>query len=157
MKYLSIIGLAAACAAAGAPALAQSAPPPNPAMRQQFRQMRAQMDTIRTTERSAILGALTPAHKALLASVVGQLATSVSPDVDAAATQLDHALSPGEKTAIVSAAQNARSRQRSLMTPNAGNWHGARPTQRTPDAGRILLQLATVHPEMRMRAPNSLR
>lgn len=148
MKYLPVLGMAAALIAAGAPAMAQTAPStPDPAMRAQFQQMRTQMEQIRTTERSAILNALTPAHKALLASVAGQLATSVTPDYDDAVTQLDNALSPGEKTAILNAAQSARTQMRSLMqNVRAAERPGMR---RTPDAGRILLGLASSRPEMR--------
>lgn len=161
MSYFRVLGLAAALAAATVPALAQNAPPtPNPAMRQQFQQIRTQMREIRSAERAQILGVLTPAHKTLLANVVGRLATSVNPDYEAAARQLDSALSSSERQTIVNAAQNARTKQRSLMQsmreqsgmgpgpfghgPEGGEQHA----KRTPDAGRILLGLAMPGPGM---------
>lgn len=158
MKYLTPLILAGAIVAGGSVAFAQSAPAPHPtpnaAMRAQFRQMRTQMRQIHTTERSQILGALTPAHRALLASVAGQLATSTNPDFKGAANRLDAALSSGEKQAILTAAQNARNQQRSLMqqvrarfSPPPGaprpprNFAGRR-THHAPDPGMLLLRLS---------------
>lgn len=154
MKKFAIIGIFAALAATAAPTLAQNAPPtPNPAMRQQFQQIHSRMQQIRTAERSQILGALTPANRSLLATVAGQLATSVTPDYKGAASRLDAALSAGEKQAIINAAQSARTQMHSMMQsmraqmpaqpnrpapPEMGEHHA----QRTPDAGRILLGLA---------------
>ena len=129
--------MVAALAATAVPSFAQTArPTPNPAMRAQFQQMRTQMRQIHTTERSQILGALTPAHRSLLASIAGQIATLVlTPDFKGAASRLDPALSSGEKQAILNAAQNARTKQRSLMSsvhPNMlvepGRMRIARPT-----------------------------
>jgi hypothetical protein len=161
MSYFRVLGLAAAMAATTVPALAQNAPPtPNPAMRQQFQQMRSQMREIRSAERAQILGALTSAHKTLLANVVGRLATSANPDFEGAARQLDSALSANEKQTIVNAAQNARAKQRSLMQSmreqsgmGPGPWRhgpesGAQRPKRAPDAGRILLGLAIPGPGM---------
>lgn len=158
MKYLTPILLAAAVAAGGTAAIAQTAPSqhptPSPAIRAQFKEMRTQMRQIHTTERSQILGALTPAHRALLASVAGQLATTTNPDYKAAANRLDSALSSGEKQAILNAAQNARSKQRSLMQqvraqfsppPGAARHErgmGQHRQHRAPDAGMLLLHLA---------------
>src|SRR5579864_3032140 len=116
MKHVALLGLLFLLAAPNVPVLAQNAPPtPNPAMRAQFQQLRTQMRQIRTSERSQMLGALTPANRALLANLAGQLATSVNPDYRAAASRLDGALSAGEKQAVLNAAQTARSSARSLM------------------------------------------
>lgn len=165
MKYLPAFALSALVAAASAPAVAQTPPPrptPNPAMRQQFQQMRSQMEQIRQTERSQILNALTPAHKSLLATTAGELATSVNPDYRAAANRLDAALSAGEKQQIVNAAQNARTQMRSAMESMRANMpappEGGGPQReggmmrggsgRTPTAGEILLRLSTPGPGM---------
>ena len=173
MKRLSSLALAAAVVASGAPALAQTAPPfqtPSPAMRQQFQQVRTQIQQIHQTERTQILNALTPAHKNLLATTVGQLATSVNPDFRAAANRLDSALSAGEKQAIVSASQTARTQMRSAMEtlrskmpappegagpPREGGM--SRETQRTPDPGMILLRLAMPGPGMGMMGRPPMR
>jgi len=50
--------------------------------------------------RIAMLGALTQPHRELLARVVGELAIAPEPDIDAAATQLDAALTPAEVQTI---------------------------------------------------------
>ncbi len=56
-----------------------------------------------------MLAALTPAHRELLAKVVGELAISPDPNFDAAAARLDAALSPAEVQALgrVEAAKRA--------------------------------------------------
>lgn len=72
------------------------------AMDQVMEQSRAQMDALHSQARLSILGALTPAHRALLAQVVGSLATAPNPDESAAIRQLDAALSPGEARTILS-------------------------------------------------------
>src|SRR5690242_2442605 len=69
MKYVTTAAMLLALGAT-APVLAQNASPtPNPAMRQEFRQVHQQMRQIHTQARSEILGALTSAHKSLLATV----------------------------------------------------------------------------------------
>lgn len=168
MKNFAIIGLLAALTATAAPSLAQGvAPTPNAAMRQQFQAMHARMQQIRSTERSQILGALTPAHRALFANIAGQLATSATPDYKGAAGRLDAALSAGEKQAIVNAAQSAREQRRTLMQSMRSQMPSQmnRPpmpdrmqhAKRTPDAGRILLGLTGgregMHADMHMGRP----
>lgn len=152
MKKFAVIGLLAALAATTVPTLAQGVPPtPNPAMRAQFQAMHSRMRQIHTAERSQILNALTPAHRSLLASIAGQLATSATPDYKGAVARLDSTLSSSEKQNIINAAQSARTQRRSLMQslrsqmPNAPENERRREfrhhTPRTPDAGRILLGL----------------
>lgn len=165
MKNLLAIALFGAMAVTAVPTLAQNAPPtPNPAMRQQFQQMRDQMKQIRTTERSQILSALSAQHKQLLASLIGRMAITVNPDVEGTVRQLNAALSSTEKQAVIGAAENARTKERSLFEsmrsqfPNApGREHGPggpggpgreNRAPRTPDAGRILLRLAVPGPGM---------
>lgn len=95
------LALLPAFAAAQTPA---AAPAPSPAplaaemsagMAFMSKVMAAQMQA-----RTAMLAALTPAHRDLLAQVVGQLAVASDPNVDAAASRLDAALSPDEVSAI---------------------------------------------------------
>jgi hypothetical protein len=83
--------------------------------RHDLRANREQVRKIMFRTRSQILGALTPEHRALLARVVGQLAIAPNPDPEAAAKQLDAALSPGESTAVVAAAESAHQQMRDLM------------------------------------------
>jgi|GEM_PF-2920064 len=78
--------------------------------------------------RAGMLAALTPAHRMLLAKVVGELAVAPDPNFDAAAAQIDGSLSPGEAQAIRSIeaeklsqtlfdASQMRSNLQSSMTP----------------------------------------
>lgn len=150
--------------AAPAIAGAQQAPgSPNPAMRQQMRTDRQQMMKLHQQFRAQVLGALTPAHKQLYASVVGSLAIAASPDPRAAAKQLDAALSASEKTAILNAGKQFMTAMKSMreqMMPNhpwpkasGSPWpHRGRGGHKahTPDAGAILLGMAGGHGGMMM-------
>lgn len=144
MKQLATIAFAAALAAMPVASFAQAAPGA-PNIRRDFEQLHTQMQQIHSTERAQILAALTPAHKALVANVIGQLAISPTPDYDAAAKRLDAALSGAERQSILNAAQSARSRSMALMQ-NVGpdRMYGAPEikTEQQPDAGHILLGLA---------------
>ena len=109
--------------------------------------------------RKQVLAALTPAHKQLLATLVGQLAIADTPNVKAAAAQLDAALGASEKQAILAAhsqmaaqmkAQRAQMMQSwqsahpgasprpMMMNHSQGDMHDKMPT----DPGMILLMLA---------------
>jgi len=78
-------------------------------------QTHQQLDQLHASARARILGVLTPAHRALLSQVAGALATSVNPDRDAAARQLDAALSPPEAQAVLSAHATAKQQMDALM------------------------------------------
>lgn len=142
MKKLVTIAFAAALAAMPVASFAQAGPAPN--IRHDFEQLHTQMQQIHSTERAQILATLTPAHKALVASVIGQLAISPNPDYDAAAKRLDAALSGAERQGILNAAQNARTRSMALMQSiNPDRMGGPQMrTEQQPDAGHILLGLA---------------
>jgi hypothetical protein len=62
-----------------------------------------QMFQYREQARTEIVDALSPAHRQLLASVVGQLTVAPNPQVVAAAKQLDAALTSKEKQTILAA------------------------------------------------------
>jgi hypothetical protein len=143
---------------------AQQAPgSPDPTMRQQMHADMQQMMKLHQQFRAQVLGALTPAHKQLYASVVGGLAIAASPDPRAAAKQLDAALSPGETTAILNANKQFMASMKSLHAqmmanhpwpkPSGSPWpkrsHGPH-TRPAPDAGRILLGMAGSHGGMMM-------
>ncbi|MGP6188776.1 MAG: hypothetical protein ACLPSH_01630 [Vulcanimicrobiaceae bacterium] len=179
MKYaLGLLSLAFLLPPAAALADDTQPPPPPPgasapagdqhAFFNRMREDHAQIAKIMLQARSQMLGALTPEHRALLAKVVGQLAVSTNPDPEAAARQLDAALSPSEGKAVLAAEENAHTQMRSLM--QGAREHGARPggnmgpgrggpggpggpppdgkrhEHRTPDAGRILLRMASFAP-----------
>ena len=113
--------------------------------------------------RTQILGALTPANKTLLGSVVSQLAVAPQPDPRAAASQLDAALSQNEKQSILTAAASLHDGEKALrdqmraqmasvmpaMPPRParsgggpGDRQGREHEAHTPDAGFILLMTA---------------
>ncbi len=182
MRFSVFITAAALAAAMAAQAIAQEPPlgppgTPNPQMRQQMESMHKQMEQIHTQERSQVLGALTPAHKQLLATIAGQLATSTTPDYRGAAQQLDAALTSSEKQTILTASQSAREKMRAQMETmrkqmqqmgGAPGGRGGPPmmmqagggpegAQRIPTAGSILLRVAMsggmeMHVQASMRA-----
>lgn len=90
-----------------------------PAQQQQIHQImdqtHQQMQQLMSQSRSRVLGSITPAHRQLLAQVVGNLAVAPNPDWDAAAKQLNAALSPGEAQAVLSTHQAAMQQMMSLM------------------------------------------
>ena len=154
MKRLALIGLAAA--AIPGVALAQAAPPnaPSPPDRAAMRAMHDKMAAIHRDGRAKMLAALSPEHRTMLATVVGDLATSPSPDVAAAAQRIDAALSPSESKAVLAAADDMRSQMRAAMTSMRGDDSGgpgrfgpggmmaAEGARRAQDAGVVLLHAA---------------
>jgi uncharacterized membrane protein YdfJ with MMPL/SSD domain len=146
---------------------AQAGPPqggPPPAVRAQFAQMHEKMDALHTQSRTEILSALTPAHKAAVANIIGQLAVAPNPNPEAAAHQLDALLSSGERSSILRIHESMRTQMRSLMEsmhsqmqqamqqsgapagPPRGMHEGFGGGQHAaPDAGHILLMLGAFH------------
>lgn len=164
-----LLALFALLALVPAFAFAQAQPPPGPggtpwprpdfgAMRQNMQQM----ETLHKQFRAKILGSLTPAHRNLLASIAGELAVSTNPDPKGAIQKLDAALSSGEKQAILNAAQSFMSQQRTMREQAIAKMRAANPnmpsprprpsgmerTRHTPDAGALLLMVATGGPGM---------
>jgi hypothetical protein len=179
MKTFVLVSTLAFVFVMGAPVLAQEPPPgppqtPNAQMRQQFEANRKQMEQIHSQERAAVLGALTPAHKQLLATIAGQLATSTTPDYRGAEQRLDAALSSSEKQAILNASQTARDKmhaemqtmrqQMSQMAPPGApgrppmtEMHGGPDEmQHAPTAGGILLRVALSGGGMEMHVHGSM-
>jgi hypothetical protein len=118
--------------------------------------MRADMDQMRKLHdqfRAQTLGALSPEHRRLLASIAGSLAVAEHPDYRAAAQQLDAALSPSEKSAILAASKQMRDQMKQMRAsmPHApqdkrptGQWAKKR-EHHEPTAGGILLGVAGGH------------
>jgi basic membrane lipoprotein Med (substrate-binding protein (PBP1-ABC) superfamily) len=133
-------------------ASAQQAPPspPTQAQREQMHATFEKMRTLHDQFRTNVLGALSPAHRQLLAQVAGNLAIAEKPDYRAAAQKLDAALSPSERNAIMSADQQMRSQMKSIMAnmpkPQWAHGNGAPPhrmgQRHQPTAGGILLGIA---------------
>lgn len=111
-----------------------------PAQQQQVHQImdqtHQQMDQLMTQTRERILGSITPAHRQLLAQIVGNLAISPNPDPDAAAKQLNAALSPSESQAVLSTHEAAMKQMMSLMQSTHQRLESIVGTQHTgPQAG----------------------
>lgn len=145
--------------AQGAPPMPPSpsgAPWPRPDF-QMLRQNMQQQQAMHKQFRAKVLGLLTPAHRNQLASVVGQLAISASPDPQGAIKKIDAFLSSGEKQAILSAAQTFRTQQRARMQAMMAKFRAANPSFPSPrpmrsgepkerhatDAGELLFMLVT--------------
>ncbi len=149
MKFHTL-ALIAALAAAPLSALAQQAPPSGgpmggPGMDRPSMQQMQQMRQLHAQARAKILAALTPAHKALVAKIVGDLAVANEPNEAAAIEQLDAALSPAEKTAILNAHDEIIKQMHAAMGGRGGHmehptWHG----KNSSDPGAIVLMMS--HP-----------
>lgn len=128
-------------------------PPPgmSPDMASRMQQVHKQMERIHRSARTQVLAALTPAHRALLASIVGQLAIAAHPDEKAAAARLDAALSPGERGAVQRIHDSTRTQMRDVMRQMAQHRpQGApapqfreMPQHRTPSAGQFVLEITS--------------
>jgi hypothetical protein len=120
------------------------APWPHPDF-QMIRQTMQQQEAMHKQFRAKVLGALTPAHRNQLASVIGQLAISASPDPQGAIKKIDAFLSSGEKQAILNAGQSFRAQQRAKFNfPSPRPMRSGESKERhTPDAGALLFMLAT--------------
>ena len=109
--------------------------------------------------RSEILSTLSPAHRQLLANVVGSLAIAQTPDFEAAARQLDSSLSAGERSRILSIHQNFVAQSKALRESMRARFESQNPGEergegdrngakmhaggkRVADAGHILLGMA---------------
>ncbi len=97
--------------------------------------------------RTQILSTLTPAHKALLAEIAGQLATAANPDYTGAAKRLDAALSASEKQHILAIGKNIHAKMETMM-PRAQHPHGSMmehgdmDSHMMSDAGALLLMVS---------------
>ena len=139
-------------------AQAQSAPPSMPMRHPDIarRQIFEQMEKIHRAERTQVLAALSPAHRQLLASIVGEMAIAENPDHKAAAARLDAALSPSEKNAVLAAHNAAMTQMHDAMhammmqmpKPQGSarphpTWSGGE--RHTPTAGELALMVAMGH------------
>jgi hypothetical protein len=135
--------------------------PANPAAVQAMQQAHAKMEQLHSQARIAMLNTLSPAQRATLAQVVGQLAVAPSPDQAAAAKQIDASLTQAQARNILSISASLHQQAHQLMQsvhqqmmsamPSGGAAHsqsgmnGVHPgnEQGESDAGMILLKMAT--------------
>ena len=79
-----------------------------------LRQLRVQFQQSRLQARTRLLAALTPAHRAAVANIVGQLALTLNPNPRAGAQALDTVLTPAEKQSILSIVAAERANTQTL-------------------------------------------
>jgi hypothetical protein len=155
MKKIALLSLSLLMAPAMASAQSAETGPPTaetgpPAPSAAMIRMHEQLEQAHLQVRSQILGALTAAHRTLLANVVGGLAISPSPNIEAAAKELDAALSPQESRAILDAEASLHAQMRAAMqaleasgdAPKHGPPLNESRPRRTPDAGFTLIRTA---------------
>ncbi|HXW50641.1 MAG TPA: hypothetical protein VEJ41_01520 [Candidatus Acidoferrales bacterium] len=111
---------------------------PSPQMRAAFsvmQQAHAKMEQLHAQARLAALNSLTPAHRALLAQVVGQLAIAANPDVNAAARSIDNALSQNEGRSILNISSSLESQSRQIMEAARQQMMAANPNGQAGPGG----------------------
>jgi len=132
---------------------------PNAAGMAAMQQAHAKLEQLHAQARVSMLNALSPAHRNLLAQVVGQLVISPSPDLAAGAKALDTNLTPVEAKSVLNVQtsfdQQARQIMESVRQQMRGGMQGSQgphgqyamrgmaPPEETPtDAGLVLLGMA---------------
>lgn len=78
----------------------------------------AKQRALMESSRAKLFGSVTPAHRKLVAQIIGELAMSPKPDAQAAAKQIDAVLSPAEKKAVIAANVASRAQMASLRKQN---------------------------------------
>jgi hypothetical protein len=166
----SLLALALALSALPATALAQDATAPQQptpeqrqATHQAFEQFGQQMEQLHQQMRYQILSILSPLQRRELATLIGELAISPSPDFNAAAKRLDEMIPSGEQQRILASLASFRDQARQLhdqiraqlesqMPAGAHqDWvsHGpdnaSKPDDVRPDVGTLLLTVLTPH------------
>lgn len=135
-----------------------------------------QMRAARSALKAKLFGSLSPAHRAYVASVIGNLAIAQKPDVKAASAQIDAMLTASEKTAIVNAhaagMEQIETLGKQMHDQMRAQWRASgasprpmpsqRPMRRMhkshkPDAGMFLLQAARPGPGMMMHGKREHR
>ncbi len=136
-------------------------------------QIRAQMEQIRSSARTAAFNDLSSDHRARVQAIINQV-NSGSLDRQAAAQQIDEVLSPSESQAILAQGSKMRDAMRTMyqqrfqqngaesQSAGAQGWHGGGQRgpggpggsgmqRRAPDAGRMLLMLGANRPQPQPR------
>ena len=117
IAVLAVITLSALTSAKSLAVATGGTPPPLPPPPdfQAMEKTHAQIEQIHQQARVAMLNALQPEHRNLLAQVVGQLVLAPKPDTSAAAKTLDAALTADESKAIVGAWSSAEQQMHQVM------------------------------------------
>jgi len=120
--------------------------PMTPAMIQQHLAQLQHFATEQQAFRSQMLGALTPAHRALLAQIVGGLAIAPAPDLAGAARQLNAALSSAEAQNVLrleQARESAALQEMQQLAAQSGAPQTSLGTARSPTGANRVYSTAT--------------
>jgi hypothetical protein len=124
-------------AAAGLPDAPGAMAAPDPARLEAMRAAREQVASMHKQARLQMLAALTPQHRAQLATVIGQFAVSANPDPAALAKTIDAMLSRNEAQGVVDIAASERVNERGVMEAVRSQMEASlTPDQRTAMAAR---------------------
>jgi hypothetical protein len=118
------------------PTVNQPPPPQMDAGFQYMQQAHAQVQQLQAKARLTALNALSPAHRALLAEVAGQLAIAPNPDVNAAARTIDSALTQTEGRNIASISSSLQTQSQQVMEAARQQMMAANP-QGMPQGGPV--------------------
>ncbi len=114
----AILAIAMILMPIGALADATSDATPSPQMRAAFaamEQAHAKVEQLHSQARLAALNVLNASQRTLLAQVVGQLAISSNPDVNAAARTIDNSLSQSQGRTIANISSSVETQSRQIM------------------------------------------
>ncbi len=112
---LALAGLTAPIAALAQDAAGAPAPAWSGQHSAAFEQAHQQMRRLHEQERAAMLNALTPAHKQLVAQVAGQLAISANPDFEGAVRKLNASLTPSESQSVLRIHEQYKQQMHAVM------------------------------------------
>jgi len=107
-------------------------------------QAHAKVEQLHSQARLAMLNALSPAQRATLAQIVGQLAISPNPDPTAAAKQIDASLTPAQAKTILSISTSLHQQARQLMEAARKQMMGAMPARGGPEHPQFFMK--SIHP-----------
>lgn len=144
-------------------AAAQDGPPPGQPPGPPPAAMRATMEKVHAEAKAAAYAALSTAHAATVQSITAQVAAGTL-DRRAAEKQIDDLLAPAEKTAVLAAAEKARTQMRAAMAvppppppPPVDGGPPPRDGERfgPPTAGRLMVMFSLPPPGRRMTQPTA--
>jgi hypothetical protein len=135
----------------------------------EFQQMHQRMEQLHTQARLQVLSSISAPHKTEIANLLGQLAISEKPDIDATARQINSLLTPAESQAVVRIHTQLRSQATALMeqmhsqmqrqAPPGAPQHqfkAMQPSNHPEDAGHLVMFLLIPGHAHGMMAPHPM-
>ncbi len=108
-------------------AMSTLTPAQRQAVHQTFQRFESQKEQLHQQMRLQILQSLTPVHRRVVASTIGELAVSPNPDPATAARRIDALLSPGERQRVIAAHNSMRSQGMQLHDQMVNELRGELP------------------------------